>query len=365
MILEIKRYSDYAKKLFWHRDKLNFLILYVTSKCNLTCGTCFFHKNLNKTHDLNFGEYAKIANSAGSFSILALAGGEPFLSPDLEKICAVFVEKCQIDTLFIPTNGTLTEVILDKTEKILKRFPQLSVSVNPSLDGMECYHDQNRGAAGTFSKCVETIEKLSALKKEYSNLQVIVNSVINKDNQQEILELMEFLKKYAIDFQAFELLRGDYRDQTLNLPEFSEVRKMHEAILENRYWYLQKKKKTLKKDWLFKLEEVAVMGTLKYAQTFKELALAGEKWPCQCMAGKSIAVINPDGGFSVCEMKPSLANLRQYDYDMAKFIKDKRIVVKNCDCTHICFIHSAIAARPISVLKIWLNYRKARKIIKK
>jgi len=358
MILEIKRYGDYAKKLFWRKNKLNFLILYVTSKCNLTCGTCFFHKNLNKQNDLNFEKYAEIANSAGLFSILALAGGEPFLSPDLEKICAVFVEKCQIDTLFIPTNGTLTEVILEKTEKILKSFPRLSVSVNPSLDGMEKYHDQNRGVAGTFSRCIKTIEKLTELKNKYNNLQVIVNSVISKDNQSEILELMEFLKKYAIDFQAFELLRGDYRDKTLNLPSLTEIKKMHKAILKNRAWHLAKKKKVVKNSWLFQLEEIAVLGTLKYTQTFKELALAGKNWPCQCMAGRSIAVVNPDGNFSACEMRPPLANLKNYDYNITKLIKNKNIKIKNCACTHICFIHSAIAARPLSIIKIFLNYAK-------
>ena len=53
MILEIKRYTNYAKKLLFRRNKLNFLILYVTSKCNLTCETCFFHQNLNKQSDLS------------------------------------------------------------------------------------------------------------------------------------------------------------------------------------------------------------------------------------------------------------------------------------------------------------------------
>jgi len=353
------------------RNKLNFLILYVTSQCNLACGTCFFHKNLNKQTDLSLDEYAKIADSAGTFSILAIAGGEPFLRLDLEKICTIFIEKNNVDTLFIPTNGTLTTIILEKTERLLEKFPKVSISINPSLDGMELYHDKNRGISGTFSQCLETLKQLGELKKKYANLQVIVNSVINRDNQKEISELMEFLKKYNIDFQAFELMRGDHRDKKLDLPALSEVRTIHEAILKNRYWYLTKKKKEFRPKWLFKCEEVMVLGTLKYGQVFKELILAGKKWPCRCMAGRSISVINPDGNFSACELKPALANLKNYNYNLSDILRDKKIKcaiesIKNakCDCTHICFIHSAIAARPTSILQIFSNYWKARKIIK-
>jgi MoaA/NifB/PqqE/SkfB family radical SAM enzyme len=371
MILEIKRYADYAKKSFVHKNRLNFLILYVTSKCNLSCGSCFFHENLNKETDMSLDEYEKIAKSSGQFSILGIAGGEPYLNPDLEKICSIFVEKGKIDTLFIPTNGTMTEIIIEKTEKLLKKFPDISVSINPSLDGMEGYHDENRGLPGTFSKCVGTIGKLTELKKKYKNLQVIVNSVINWDNLEEVEKLMEFLKNYDIDFQAFELMRGNFRDKKLDLPSPDEIKEIHRKILKNRYWYLMKKKDVLKNKLLSKIEEVAVLGALKYGQTFKELALAGKRWPKKCMAGRSIFAVGPDGTFSACEINPPLADLKRYGFNLSKILKDKNVIqkIKNienrkCDCTHICFIHSAIAASPASIFGIILNYMKARKIIK-
>jgi MoaA/NifB/PqqE/SkfB family radical SAM enzyme len=371
MILEIKRYADYAKKSFVHRNKLNFLILYVTSKCNLSCGSCFFHENLNKETDMGLAEYEKIAKSSGQFSILGIAGGEPYLNQNLEKICSIFIENCSVDTLFIPTNGTMTEITLEKTEKLLRKFPDVSISINPSLDGMGEYHDKNRGVPGAFSKCVETINQLTELKKKYKNLQVIVNSVINRDNLEEVEKLMEFLKGYDIDFQAFELMRGNFRDKNLDLPSPDEIKKIHDKILKNRYWYLMKRKNILKNKLLAKLEEIAVLGTLKYSQIFKELALTGKKWPTRCMAGRSIFAVGPDGGFSACEINPPLANLKQYDHDLSKILKDKdvgstieNIKNKKCDCTHICFIHSAIAANPASIFGIFLNYKKARKIIR-
>jgi MoaA/NifB/PqqE/SkfB family radical SAM enzyme len=371
MILETKRYLDYAKKMLFRRDKLNFLILYATSKCNLTCGTCFFHKNLNKQADLSLEEYEKIAESVGKLSILGIGGGEPFLNDNLEKICACFVEKCRVDTLFIPTNGTLTEAILFQTEKLLQKYPKVSISINPSLDGMTGYHDKNRGLTGTFAKCVETIKKLCELKKKYNNLQVITNSVINKDNLEELKKLMEFLKQFDIDFQAFELIRGDYRNKELELPSFEKISEMHRLILKNRYWYLLRKKKYVKNKLLFKIEEVAVLGALRYSQIFKERVLTGKRWPTACPAGKSILAINPDGCVSACEIYPPLSNLRQNAYSLSGALKEKNatrfiksIRTKKCDCTHICFIHSAIAAQPRSIFNIFFSYIKAKKIIK-
>ncbi|MFH1582750.1 MAG: radical SAM protein [Candidatus Falkowbacteria bacterium] len=371
MILEIKRYGDYAQKSLFRKDKLNFLILYVTSKCNLSCQTCFFHKNLNKSDDLNLSEYEKIAQSAGEFSILGLGGGEPFLNSDLEKICTVFIDKCKINTLFIPTNGALTEIILDKTEYLLKKFPNISISINPSLDGMAAYHDKNRGQPGIFNQCIFIIEKLTALKKKYKNLQVIVNSVISRENIEELKKLMEYLKQFEIDFQAFEIMRGDWRSEALNLPSLNEIKEIHKLIIKNRFWHLNKKKSKLANKLLFKLEEIAVLGVLRYSQIFKELAIAGQSWPTACSAGKSIAVIYPDGNFSVCELLPPLANLKQFNYNFQKILKNKNtrdfvknIKQKSCGCTHICFIHSSLARDPKSIFKIYSNYLKARNIIK-
>jgi MoaA/NifB/PqqE/SkfB family radical SAM enzyme len=265
----------------------------------------------------------------------------------------------------------LTQTILSKTENLLKKYPAVSISINPSLDGLADYHDKNRGYPGAFSKCVETIKKLSKLKKKYSNLQIIVNSVINRDNLEDLEGLMEFLKQFDIDFQAFDLMRGDYRDKKLSLPNLDQIAEMHKLILKNRYWYLAKKKKSLKNKLLFKIEEIAVLGVLKYSQSFKERVLAGKKWPCACVAGRSILAINPDGGVSACEIQPPLSDLRKNSYSLAEALKEKNAseFIKNiknekCDCTHICFIHSAIAANPVSLLNIFASFLKAKRIIK-
>ncbi len=348
MIWELKRYGSYLKKSFFRSGRLNFLILYVTSKCNLSCGSCFYHKKLNQIGDLPLAEYEKISKSLAEFSILGIGGGEPFTRPDLADICALFVERNKVDTIFIPTNGVLAEAILANTENLLKKFPNVSLSVNPSLDGLAEFHNKNRGAPAVFESCLKTIEGLIELKKKYKNLQVIVNTVVMRENFEDVIKLMEFLKQFEIDFQAFELLRGEPRDK--KTPELDQVKKIHELILKNRLWHLEKRRAGAEFNLIYRLEKIIVLGVLKYSQEFKEAALRGESWPVNCPAGENIKVIYPNGLSSCCEILPPRAGEN----------KPK----KNCACTHICFIHSAIAKSPKSILGVISGYFKARKIIK-
>lgn len=366
MLLEIKRYFDYFKKSLF--GGLNFLILYTTSKCNLRCDTCFFHDNLNKFNDLSLPEYKKIAQSLGKISILLLSGGEPFLNKDLVEICSSFIEHSKVNSLIIPTNGTLKNDILKKTEVLLKKFPKLSLTVNISLDGLADYHNRIRNVERVFEKAIETIKELSRLKRIYPNLQVVVNSVIQKDNLEELKKLMIFLRQFDLDYHAFEILRGDPRDKTMSLPNIKQISEMHELILKNRNWYLKRKKGSL----LTLLEKISVLGLWRYAQVTKESVLKGKQWDISCQAGKSIAVVYPDGDFSLCELMPSIINMREANYNLGRLLKSrqvkekiKEIKKKKCDCTHVCFIHSSIAAKPQSIFKIIYHYFKILPILKK
>jgi len=368
MISELKRYFNYFKKNL--SGGLNFLILFTTSKCNLSCSACFFHDNLNKSNDLSLSEYKKIAQSLKKTSILLLSGGEPFLNKDLVEICSSFIKNSKIDSLIIPTNGTLKKEIIENVGILLKNFPQTALTVNISLDGMVDYHDKIRGARGVFEKAIETIKELSGLKKIYPNLQTVVNSVIQKNNLEELKKLMIFLRQFELDFHAFELLRGDPKDRSMVLPSHNQIEEMHKLILKNRNWYLRRK--NMKKfSFLGLLEKISVLGLLNYAQTTKEAVLKGGHWDVACRAGQSISVIYPNGDFSLCELMSPIANLRGVDYNLGQLLKSSRVQEKikevkekKCDCTHVCFIHSSIASGPWAVFKIIYFYLKSLSILK-
>ena len=352
MVLESCKYFKYVKKSLLKKDKLNYLILYVTSKCNSYCRTCFFHENLNKENDLSLEEFKKISEKLGIISVLLLSGGEPFLRKDLTEICEVFIENNKVDTLSIPTNGYLPKEIRAAAERLAAKFPKTIISINPSLDGMEKCHDAIRGVQGSFYQVIDTIKELEAIKKRYKNIQIIVNSVINKDNIDSLKELAGYLSQFNLDYHAFEIMRGDRRDKTLRFADLAEIKGLHKTAVENR-------KKRIRNIF----EKITVIGSIKYLYRIKEEFLAGGKWPMVCAAGKSILVVYPNGDVSLCELRKPIANLRDSNYDIRNimtsevFLKEMQGVnVSGCGCTHICFLNASIAKEWKTAPKILFHY---------
>lgn len=339
------------------------MILYVTSSCNFRCRTCFFHKSVNQGNDLSLEEFIKISQNSGKISILLIAGGEPFLRPDLVEVCSMFIERNKVDTLYIPTNGFLTDKILVATESLLKKFPQISVSVNPSVDGTKDYHEKTRDIEGSFDQVIRTIRGLSLLKKKYANFQIIVNSVIHRENFEDLKKLAVYLRGFNIDYQAFEIMRGDQRDKALLPADLETVKKIHDFVLANRRWYLDNRPPAGGiAGWL---NRATVLGQLGYTQSLKERVLGGKKWPFLCAAGRTIATVFPNGDVGQCELLGTVGNIKNYNHDLRLVLDDSKarqqrdFIKKNrCSCTHICFINASLASDWKSVFKLPYHYIK-------
>jgi len=354
MVLESSKYFKYVKKELFRKAKLNYLILYVTSKCNSYCKTCFFHENLNKENDLSLGEFKKISENMGNISVLLLSGGEPFLRKDLADICGTFIKNNKVDMLSIPTNGYMPKEIAAAAEKLASRFPGTAISINPSLDGMKKRHDEIRGVEGSFYQAIETIKELENIKKIYRNIQIVVNSVINKDNVDSLKELAAYLTHFNIDYHAFEIMRGDRRDKGLRPADLAEIKGLHKIAVKSR-----------KRQIRNAFERVIVIGAMKYLHSIKEKSLAGWKWPMSCSAGRSILVVYPNGDVSLCELKTPVANLRDNNYNIKDLINRegflnglKEVDANICSCTHICFLNASIAKEWKTVFKILFYYLK-------
>lgn len=354
MVLEIQKYSRYVRRSLLNRGGLSYFILYVTSGCNSACRTCFFYQNLNRSDDLSLQEYKKISQKLGVVSVLLLSGGEPFVRADLNEICRHFINNNKIDTLSIPTNGILSDKIAQVSESLAKEFGNTVISINPSLDGMRDYHDMIRGVPGNFDRVVETIKKMEEIKRRYRNIQIIVNSVVNGDNIGEIRKLIVFLEQFNLDYHALEIMRGERKDNHLKLPEVAAVKELHRFMVERR----ERRIKNI-------FEKIIVIGSLKYIYRMKENLLEGKPWPIRCAAGECIAVVYPNGDFSLCELKKPLGNLRDNGYDVHAMLRSKEarngvadIEDTRCSCTHICFLNASVARDWKSIFKIPFHYFK-------
>ena len=65
-----------------NREKrLGTVILFVTSRCNAFCKTCFYHEELNQPGDLTFEQIDKISRTMPSITDLWLSGGGADAAP--------------------------------------------------------------------------------------------------------------------------------------------------------------------------------------------------------------------------------------------------------------------------------------------
>ena len=55
--------------------KLEAVFLFITSRCNSKCRTCFYHDKINSKDDMTFEQIEKISKSSPRFDKLWLSGG--------------------------------------------------------------------------------------------------------------------------------------------------------------------------------------------------------------------------------------------------------------------------------------------------
>ena len=157
--------------------KLKTVAFYTTYKCNLKCYYCWFvnhrktNKNNNYINKVIFEKFIKEAIKLGLSSIL-FTGGEPFLRNDIIDLLEIANKN---NLLFsIETNGTLLNEEIIKNLKKYKNLYIVATSIDSCNEGL---HDYQRGTKGSFSKSINTIEKLV---ENNINTQVI-HSINNKN----------------------------------------------------------------------------------------------------------------------------------------------------------------------------------------
>src|ERR687885_2055359 len=84
---------------------LGTVILFVTSRCNAFCQTCFYHAELNRPGDMTFEQIEKVSRTMPPITDLWLSGGEPMLRRDLTRVIDTFIRNNGVNRLIIPTNA--------------------------------------------------------------------------------------------------------------------------------------------------------------------------------------------------------------------------------------------------------------------
>jgi MoaA/NifB/PqqE/SkfB family radical SAM enzyme len=333
--------------------RLGTVILFVTSRCNSFCRTCFYHAELNQPGDLTFEQIQKVSRTMPAITDLWLSGGEPTLRHDASDIIDTFVRNNGVRRLIIPTNGLVKTRVGEIVDRALGAHPSLELYLNIALDGQGETHDRVRGVPGHWEKTLDCIEALYPLKEKYRDrFRLNVNTVVCADNYQEIEELAEFMwKAFRLDGHYFNIVRGE----TL---VGDEIKQVPAEALPRMYTFVSQLTKRYG-DRMFAADDalkrfaknVAYVGTITtHYRTQHANFDASTPWPFPCTAGETIAVIDYNGDVRACELREKFATLKDYDFDFGALwaAHERKVELgaidggQACWCTHVCFIHDSM-----------------------
>jgi hypothetical protein len=94
-----------------------------------------------------------------------------------------------------------------------------------------------------------------------------------------------------------------------------------------------------------------------------------------CTAGETTLVLDYDGRFRACELRPPIGTVQEYNYDVQAIMRSEAMKKEieaighaykaNCWCTHGCWIMSSITFNPGKMISlIHKSYRETKKLYK-
>lgn len=329
--------------------EFNSLFLFVTSRCNSLCRTCFYFDKLNSRDDLTLEQIERLSATAGTFRKLWISGGEPFLRPELGEILTMFVRDNGVRNINLPTNGLMAEKIFQTIDYVLENTSGASIDLNFSLDGLANTHDAIRGVPNNFVRTLETMRQAERRYGGERRLRRNVLTVITRENYQEVLRLgLQLLENTESSGHYFQTVRGGGPDASLQRMSREQLAELHRRLMPVHRVYARKLFAHLPAGARH-VAEMYYLGNLRLHFDLHERCFDGPtRWPMACTAGQTSLVVDHNGKFRSCEMRPVIGDLAEFDYDVRAALGSAQmqrevaaIPQDNCWCTHSCFIEDS------------------------
>lgn len=356
------------------RHEPQYLIFFVTDRCNARCVMCFNPRGETAEKELTVDEVEKIAKSLPHLIQLTISGGEPFLRDDLPDIVRMFVKHSGVKFVTLPTNAFLTEKVLRSTERMLKENPEARFNFCVSIDDIGERHDKIRMVPGGFERLMGTIKGVGDLKRRYPNIELHTTTVVSAENTDRIIEILEWIdKNIEAEVPEILLVRGEARDPQTKSVDLEAFRKAA-AVIE---------KMTAKraKGGGFKNK---IVTTMTARMTDVMLAsVIEDRMVIPCLAGDKLAILRSDGEVYPCEILDSLVppgkrpphikdfvlgSVRESNYDLLSIYRGEKaetvrefIRKRHCHCTFECAIFASLIFNPqqwpglgVDIIRDWL-----------
>ena len=282
------KYTALKNRNINHFSFADIAYIELTRDCNLKCKHCLNNSGQVMPNQFNNNELIKLINELADEGLqeIRFTGGEPLVYKDIYGLINLAT------TLGLYTSiGTNATLITKDVAKKLKKAGLKKAIV--SLDGTEEAHELIRGK-GTYTKTIEGINNLKS-----NNIDVRINSVVMKDNMEDIINLAKKMHKNKTSLfirRFIESGRGSFlKNNTLTKKDYDYLRNKLSYELENGNY--------INGHYLRNYEGIVHRINLPF------------KFTKGCKAGQRALVIMPDGelhlcGFLAAQGFESLGNVR-------------------------------------------------------
>ncbi len=298
-------------------------------ECNSRCKTCNIYTKSAK--NLTLSEYKLIFKRIGRSPYwMTLSGGEPFLREDLVDICKLIYKHNRPKIINIPTNGLLTDKIIESVKELTKFCKKSQLIVNLSIDGIAEQHDELRGVKGNYAKALKTYKALKEIKAK--NLTVGIHTVISKFNVKSFPAIVDHLMILHPDSYITEI--AEQRQELATMGEDISPTPIQYYTAIDYLIHRIKNAEDYKKS---RLARITQAFRIEYYNLVKQI-LRDKTQVIPCFAGIASCQISPDGEiWSCCIKAKSMGNLREYDYKFKKIwfskaMKKERKSIKDKEC---------------------------------
>ena len=341
------------RRFGWPRMYPFSIVVSVSFRCNSKCRTCDVWRKPND--DMTAAEWDQVFAKLGRTPFyITFTGGEPFLRRDLDEMVISAYRHCRPAVITIPTNGLLTERIVERVERICQACPKSQIGINLSLDGIGTEHDDIRGVPGNWEKAMATWQRLKTSQKTYPNLVLTVHTVVSRFNQERFREINDELKFLEPDSYITEVAEERVELDTIGwgiTPEPDVYAPIADFLSE------QARERPVKG-----LARVTQAFRAHYYQLAKRV-LYERTQVIACYAGWASAHIAPNGDiWSCCIRAEPTGNLRKTSYDLAPIWYGetmarlrKSIFDKECACPMANASYANMLLHPPTVAKVALE----------
>lgn len=336
----------------------------VTNVCQSRCRTCqiwkLYKENPEKYKDeLSIQEIEKIFKAMGRIYVFNVSGGEPFIRSDFPAIIKLACKYLKPSVIHIPTNALaekrIKKSLIEILEYLKNNYPNVKLTIKPSLDHIDIKHDEIRGVKGNFQKVLAVFEWLKFLKKDYPFLHAELGTVVSSWNVRDIGRISKYVKKLNPDSYRNEI--AEKRSEMFNNGE--PITPGPEAYKKAIDFFVKEIKTNMKRKSLFQ------RITNAFRLVYYDLAIKimeEEKQVIPCYAGISNAHMTAYGDIWPCctlGYNKSMGNLRNFDYNFKELWNSqqalmirKSIYNKECHCPLANQTYSNILLEPRSLIKV-------------